>query len=179
MSATNMPPLTAMLSDEMWERLRVMWGSSALVQEMREELACTRSEHVAAPDVLTITNPEMLEHLRYQLKMGASKIECLEAELAHARTDLAAAQDRLTWPRWAHAREGGVLELRSPTFVLLAVVWDAHNDTPAGWRAWHGPVGSGPPCPWEQGVGGIDEAEAYLVQHGRIRPGCTIRPPPG
>ena len=100
----------------------------------------------------------------------------LEMERDEARAELAAAQERLTWPRWAHERGEGVLELRLPSFVLLAVVWNAHDDVPSGWRAWHGPVGSGPPCPWEQGAGGIEEAEAYLAERGRIRAGCTIRP---
>lgn len=55
-------PVTRELSEEVQQRLRVMWGSDALVQEtqeMREHLARMRSERV---DPLTITNPEMLEH---------------------------------------------------------------------------------------------------------------------
>jgi hypothetical protein len=101
------------------------------------------------------------------------------AELAQLRADLAAAQDRLTWPRWVHRRAERTMDLWLPSHELLAVVWDAYDEEPAGWRAWHAPLGSGPPCPWEQGAGGIDEAEAYLVKYGRIRPGCTIRPVSG
>lgn len=146
---------------KVWADLPTAAGGMRCVGESNRHLLIRADQELiaAAPDLAR----EVLE---------------LRAELAQAHADLAAAQDRLTWPRWTHTRDGGVFELRLPSFELLAVVWGAHNDAPAGWRAWHGPVGSGPPCPWEQGAGGIEEAEAYLVQHGRIRPGCTIRPLP-
>ena len=122
----------------------------------------------AAPDLARDLIAESEAH-----EVTRAALAAVERERDEARAELAAAQDRLTWPRWVRA-PGGMLLLRLPSQELLATVWAGSDELDAGWRAWHGLSGSG--GPWEQGAGGIEEAEAYLVRHARIRAGCTIRP---
>lgn len=97
----------------------------------------------------------------------AGELLTLRADLAQARADLGAAQDRLTWPRWMEAWDGSFGLVPADGGPYLAIV------TPEDgmWRPW---LGLG--CRDQQSPGGFDEAEAYLAEHGRIRPGCTIRP---
>ncbi len=100
----------------------------------------------------------------------AREVLTLRADLAQARADLEAAQDRLTWPRWVlpdDVASPGEAELYAADMShCLAMVWRS-----GAWRAW-GTRGSKP----TNGRGGIEAAEAFLVEHGRIRAGCTIRP---
>lgn len=91
----------------------------------------------------------------------------MRAELAQARADLEAAQERLTWPRWMEAWDGsfGLVPPDGGSYLAIVTPEDGM------WRPW---LGLG--CRDRQSPGGFDEAEAYLVQRELIRPGCTIRP---
>lgn len=142
----------------------------AALREAGALLGPTAEQHAAelrAVDALAAVERDTSSSLRYQLKMGASKIECLEAELAQARADLAALLEGR--PVWTYRRADGVMELRRLSRHMLAAVWDAREGQPAEWHTWR---------PEGQGVGGMDEAEAYLVEHGYVL-GRPIRPVSG